>query len=521
MFNLNYQRMKKTILTLSVFIMSFGFLVAQTSQVSVSWSDEMKKSRYHDFANVLGEDSEGLFIVNENTLSEISAGENTAIIEKYDYKMNQIFSKELIVRFHDNEAAYYRSMKLGGKFYLFTTFWDKKEKIKYFLANTITDKGELTGEPKVIFEMAEQGRGAPWIGFSRSFDSTKVLLYTDLKEKKDEEESYYFKALDKDLNMIWENKVSLPYTSKNFEIDMFSIDNNANINIVGKVKKERGEREKGTPVYFYTLVSYFYTTKEIKEFKPDLGDSYVSSISITPDMEGNLIATGFFSENSENSVRGVFYMKISPSTKTILTQKSKAFDPEFLSLFFSEKKAEKGGELYNFKIDHLSVDQDGNTTVAAEQYYVQVYTSTNSSGSTSTRYVYNYNHIIVIKFSKEGEVLWWNKIPKLQRGGNATYFSYLYAIKNNTVYVMYNEHKKNIENLDPKKMAYLGNPKDAITVLVSLDKDGKLSKLPMFESKEDDGTTIFQPTTARYLSKSEYLVLSIRGKTYKLGKINF
>lgn len=513
--------MKKIILSILFVGMIVSYVRAQTDQVRMDWSAEMEKSKYIDFADVLGKDAQGFYIVNSNALSSISAGKNTAVIEKYDYSMKQLFSKDLIVKFHNNEVAYHEAAKLGNNFYLFTTFWDNKEKVQYFLSNTISKDGEITGEPKVIMEMPEQGRGAPVIHSRISFDSTKILLYTDLKEKKDEPESYFFKALDQNLNPIWENTISLPYDSKSFDIERYVIDTKGNLHILGKVKKDKKERERGEPAYYYTLLSYFYATKEIKEFKPDIGDAFTSGIGIKPDKDGNIIATGFYSEKSAYSLRGAFYMKINTSTKTVITQKVKDFDNDFLSLFLSERKISKGGELYNYSIDHIETDKDGNTVIVAEQYYVETYTSTNSSGYTSTRYVYNYNHVLVVKFSPQGDVLWWAKIPKRQRSGNATYFSYMYAMKNNNIYVMYNEHKKNLENMDPLKMVTLANPKDAVTVLVAIDAAGKISKVPMFEAKDQDGATIFKPTTAKHLSDSEYLVLSIRGKKYKLGKVTF
>lgn len=512
--------MKKVIFSLLVGIL-YGNLMAQTDQVKIAWTNEMEKSRYLNFSNVLGKDKEGFYIVNENTLSSISAGKQTAIIEKYDNQMRQIFSKDLIVKYHDNEAAYYSARKLGNTFYLFTTFWDNKEKIQYFLSNVISPSGEISGEPKNIFEIPEQGRGAPTISMGVSFDSTKIMLYTDLRDKKDEPESYYFKAMDQNLNLIWENTITLPYDSKKFEIQRYIIDNNANLHILGKVKRDRKEREKGEPGFYYTLFSYFYASKEMKEFTPDLGDSYASGIGIKPDKDGNIIATGFYSEKSENALRGVFYMEINPAGKSVLVQKVKDFDQDFLSLFYSEKKAAKGEELYSYSIDHIEIDKDGNTVIVAEQYYVQTYTSTNSSGYTTTRYVYNYNHILVVKFSPQGEVLWWAKVPKRQRGGDQTYFSYMYAMKDNTIYILYNEHKKNLENMDPKDMYTLGNPKDAITSMFAIDEAGKLTKVPMFEARDEEGNTIFKPMSSRYLSESESLVLSTRGKKYKIGKIQF
>ncbi|HSZ26453.1 MAG TPA: hypothetical protein VK766_12060 [Cytophagaceae bacterium] len=513
--------MKKIYCSLVVLFLFIEYTSAQSNQVSIAWSQEMEKNKFMDFADVLGRDPDGFYIVNENILSTISAGKNTAIIEKYDNSLNQIFSKPLIVKYHNNEVAYHTSFQVGRQFYMFTTFWDNKERVKYFLANPISRDGETMVEPKNLFEIEAQGIGAPNISCRFSFDSTKVLLFTDMKDKRNEEESYYFKALDQNLNPIWENRVSLPYSSRNFEIEKYLVDNNANVHILGRVKKDRKDRESGEPAHYYTLISYFYATKEIKEYRPDIGDAYASGIGIKPDKEGNIIVTGFYSEKSEYSLRGVFYMKIEAQSKNIATQKIKAFDQDFLAQFVSEKKASKGAELYNFSIDHIEIDNEGNAIIIAEQYYVETYTYVTSSGYTTTRYVYNYNHILSIKFSPQGDVIWWAKIPKLQRGSSATYFSYMYAFKDNKMYILYNDNKKNVDNLDPKKLATLANPKDAITVLVSIDDSGKITKIPMFEARDEDGATIFKPTTAMYLSESEYLVLSTRRKQYKLGKITF
>jgi len=126
-----------------------------------------------------------------------------------------------------------------------------------------------------------------------------------------------------------------------------------------------------------------------------------------------------------------------------------------------------------------------------------------------------------VKFDPQGEVLWWNKIPKLQRASNPDYFSYMYAMKGGRIYVLYNDHVKNIDEVDPTKLFSLANAKDAITVLVSIDENGKLYKESMFEAKDDGGATIFKPSTAQYLSPSEYLVLSTRGKLFKIGKVSF
>ncbi len=515
--------MRKIILLLQIaMVLASTYVVAQTDQVKITWSPDMVKEKYIEFADVLGKDNEGFFIVHENQLSVMSAGKNTGVIEKYDSQLNLIFRKELIVKFHDNEVEYFSAKKMGDKFYLFSRFWDNKERVRYFLASEISKNGEIIGEPKELISMDESvaGRGNN-IGMAFSFDSTKVLLYSDIKEKGSEAENYFFKTFDVNLNPIWESMITLNYSSKLFAIQKYVVDNEANIHILGRVTVERKDREKGDPSFFYTMLSYFHASKDMKEFIPDVGDAYTSGIGIKPDRNGNIIATGFYSEKSANSLKGVFLMKINIASKAVVVQKVKAFDVEFLSLFLRENQANKGKELYSYVIDYIYLDQNDDIIVMAEQYYVQVYTTTNSSGYTTTRYIYNYNHIISVKFSAAGDVLWWAKIPKLQRSGNSTYFSYMFAVKNNNVYVLYNEHKKNIESLDPKKMATLANPKDAITVLVAIDNKGNVEKIPMFEAKDDEGNTIFKPTTAKYLSPSENLALSIRGKKFKLGRISF
>ncbi|MCB9262793.1 MAG: hypothetical protein H6607_10500 [Flavobacteriales bacterium] len=303
-----------------------------------------------------------------------------------------------------------------------------------------------------------------------SQDSSKILVYanTPYKRAKDANDEVSVVVLTKDFDLIWEKNITLPYEEKDFLIMNYNLDNNGNIQILGRLKKERSERKKKTQNYTFHFISYTDEGKSREEHELKLKENFISSIDYTVKEDGNLLCAGLYSKTAENRASGVFYLELEQGTLDVVSENVEEFGLDFFTEGLSEraaekleKKAAKGKEIefYEFEIRDLLPNSMGGLTMVAEQYYVYTTTTTttNSNGTTTTRTVthYIYNDILVVEFDETGEVVWKQKIHKYQHTtDDGGYYSGFNLVKNGeTLHFFFVTPLSNTEDIElPEEM---------------------------------------------------------------------
>ena len=284
---------------------------------------------------------------------------------------------------------------------------------------------------------------------------------------------------------------------------------------------KKNDKKKSVAAYNITLFHFTKDDEKPREYRLQLGDSFIRGASLTTDKGDNLKCAGFYSNTKSGSLQGVFYLNLA-SDGAITASNKKEFTVADLKKF-GEKNTDKDrtgdmGLEDSFKFSDFLVRDDGSAVVVAEENYVIVHTSYNGR-TYSTTYEYNSRDIIVFSINTKGEIERVSAIPKYQVGINTDYFiSYVSLLHGNDVVFFYNEDEDNMDkpvsNPKPKRV---NNFKECIAVMTTLNPDGKLVRKRLFEAK--DVESLFVPKDSSPFDKNKLFFVSIKPKLF--SKSNF
>lgn len=517
--------MKKGIILILIMVV-FGLNLFSQNNTKATWGPTYKMPSKLG-TRIVCEDATGFYIIRSQRRA--SKG---IILDKFDKKMNQKYSEELIIPKKDkNEMLFEDVVYINKQLVLLVSYFDRKNKKNYYFAYPIDDKGKVGSKFKLLDEnTTEKSRDGANYDFVMSKDTTKMLLYYNPPFDKKADEKFHYKVFDQSFNLIWEKEVELPYKDKLVAINDYIIDNDANVFMLLTISPDRKKGEKETKVEQakkFMVLSYKHKTNKFDQYEVKLKNKWIESIDYDYNPSLNqLVLGGFYSDDFKiGTVNGIFYMKLDINSGEVKVSSMKPFDKDFMTDMVGEKKAEKGKGIGNFVVRQFFAKKDGGAYIVAEQYYVVVHTYTNpKTGATTTTYTYYYNDIIVASINPKGEIDWLKKITKKSADKSGGYYL-SYAISHNKekddLNIVFNDNPKNIElyKKNPNKLAMVGNVKKAVATWVSINRDGNIKRLPLFTAKELD-KIILQPRV-NLRSENDITVYGIRGKEYKFGKISF
>lgn len=226
--------------------------------------------------------------------------------------------------------------------------------------------------------------------------------------------------------------------------------------------------------------------------------------------------------------------------------KKSEFSNEFFKDLYSERyinrMSGKGKEILvpaPYAMDNIVLHSDGTMTILSEYYLVTV-TDNGKGGRTTTT---NYGNIIYYKLSADGDIVASDVVKKNQVssttsislgvGGSLSmfvsfetkdqrkkYWSYAVAVNDGVVYLVFNDHRKNMENEDGEISASLMMPSKGLPYLVTINPDGTFTKKAMADASDDE--TYCVPQITYQLDVDSFIIWGVRRKENKFGvaKIN-
>jgi hypothetical protein len=223
------------------------------------------------------------------------------------------------------------------------------------------------------------------------------------------------------------------------------VDDNGHVYNIGKEYFD-GKRERKDDKANYSFVLHKVTQDDILSQKIPLeSNEYIQSLAMTFNAN-HLRLIGYYSEKNAFGIKGVSQFKVNENDLSILDKKKAALPLEVYKDIYGDVNAgfNKGRELTNFDLDHILVDEESNTYLVAEEFYItQVYIPGGVNGMGTYTYTFHYDDILITKFSATGELLWGRSIFK-----RANEPSYNVFLKDNQLHVLLNSGKNLIEKND-------------------------------------------------------------------------
>jgi len=518
-----------------VFLLISVFTIAQiqkTDKASVYWGEDLKFKRGEEITNFIGV-YEGKYYMLKRDLRK-----GTDVVLRFSKDMQ--LEKEAIIdlRTKDRRRMLLESVSLlKGKVVILASYVDKKAKKNKLLVKTLNPKTLQGNKWEVVEEFAfEKNRRSGMFGLVLSQDESKLLVYSSKPYEKKGFEKFGFTVFDADMKQLWKKDIQLPYSDAFFEIHNYEVSNQGDAYIIGREYKEsRKERERGKPNYTTHVLGYTSQGNEERDYDLNLGDKFITDVTIRAEDNGNLICAGLYSDKSSRSIKGTFFMKINAQTKKVESSSMKAFPEEFIMQGWSDrsvKKAKKAKEkknkaieMYEYDLRDLVLREDGGAVLLAEQYYVNVTTTTVSDGNGGTRtvttYHYHYNDVIVVNISPKGEIDWLTKVEKNQYSvnDNGFYSSYALHVNEDKLHLVYNETARKYYTKEEFKQLSKEEKKAYFTILSTVNSDGKVEKEILLNAKKENTYPV--PKLSKQINEKELFFYTKKRKMRKLAIVEF
>jgi hypothetical protein len=481
-------------LKLVVFLLTFS---AYSQNIELKWAEKIKTK---DQVSVLGGR-------NGNYYTSHRDNDKNLVCRSYDKDLN--LKNEQIVDFNldSKKYTYSGAYFLKNKIVHFVEDNVRKED-KNYLYGAVTDLKLKTDDKTFVLDEADEDAAA--FGSRRiSPDSTKIVVYNEMKGKRKDPSTLNFKVYDTSFKDILLNKsAQLPIKAKDFSTENIGVDNLGNVFVLAKVFKEKKEREKDQSLFYYKLI-VFNEEDAPKEFDFDYPNKDIESIDIIPGENNTLICTGFlkilnksfFGSGKKSLISDEMFTSII-DCKTLTLKSANKYELEGLY----PEKPKKSEDYVPYKVRNIFYRKDGGSVVVAEQYKLVVVTHHSQHG-TSTSYRYYYCDIATININNKSEVESVSKMPKYQlNAGNPSIISTHF---DGTTYVVYEDLEKNADAENDKetkrstKSMFSSSSKNAL-FLLSIAPSGEMKKEIIYSYKESE----IRPRvlSSRVVSKNEIML---------------
>lgn len=524
--------MKKLFFLLVFFSINL-FVNAQAPDIVVDWGPVMKAKEV-DFDRIVGTYDGNFYTFGTPTHTGMFRTVS-ALLSKREYNVSCYGMKDHRLKYKKvmedfeykgKNAVFQKAMITPkGEVVMYFVAFNGKDDKKYLITRTMDADGRFS-KPEVLTTIDTKRRSEGDFQIQTSKDSTLLMIYIDPPYERKEDEKFEVLVMDRDHKLLWEKSVVLPYTDKYFSVKDVTITNKGDIFVLGfsEPDKKKGEkRKRKASNEDWKLYRLAQGEESITEYDLDLDDQFVKSASIASDFgDGKMAIAGFYTDDRRGGVGGSFFYTIDQQSLEPVTTSLQEFDKTFLANFMSERRAEKGKDLYNFRFRDFIRRSDGGAIVVAEQYYVVVTTTTSANGVTTTNYTYHYNDLIVLNINPDGNIEWASHVPKQQVSSNdgGYYSSYLLIVEKERLHFIYNDHRKNADRLARgKKIKTMGNVRKAMAVISTVEADGSVVYDQLFRNKDFDAVLV--PKKSHQAERTEVLMVGEKGSKCRFGTLKF
>ncbi len=434
------------------------------------------------------------------------------------------------------KMSYYSAMANEAGFHLFTEGFSKKLKKKFLIVQTIDQYGNVS-EPK---ELASMDCKYLW---SREFimrwsdDHKKILVYADIEDEQDEDKDAEVHipqiwVYNQDFEEHWTVVASAGLEGQNgFHATGLSINDEGQVLLLGYQLNIRMHEGKIQAVNQYALLRHNEDSKsEIITVPSDTNAVQHMAMDINPDGDATLI--GFISKIDETTILGSVVLTVSPENMTILSNHWQNFDSTFLNQFpvayerevtryevdgvvgYTQGSLKKMNSFWVKDIVHW---EDGGFTAIAERTYF-AYNGYGAYGYPS----FNLDELVVMEFTKNGELKWIRKVPKFQRTieKSSVWGSFFVQQEDEAIHIVYNDHADNPALLRSGEMIEVfGGPLLRFTsavVKTSISRQGEMQYEMLYDQAEKN--TLVNPNSIFQISPKENLGIFV---TPGAGQLQF
>lgn len=521
-------------------LLFLGF-TSQAQELNIDWGSEFDSKS--EIQKILGF-SDGTMVAysikGKKRFLETYAEGDMKLLNTADYILPKIGGKT---------SGMLNVTLIGNEINMLLYVYTKKTRSFKLYVQTLDLKGKEKQSPKEIYDSGEADAKIKDARVDVVFspDNTKAVVYFDRSDR----ERLNFMSdnlvidLTENMNVISSSQLEFEIRAEKREKinhrAYHSVENDGSFSLI----REKLERKMlkildfGLEVGRYTSAGELIGETEIKKE----GMIFMAPTMVVTDGKAKMV--GYYMNNENGSAfvsgySGLFVADFS-SEMEIENIQTNQFTYEFMKNLYGEKRVErmeeKGKEIRvpsQYTMNDIFVHSDGSMTVLSE--YFQVVATTDRGQTTTTT---TYGSILYFKLDSEGTLGACNAIKKLQQSATTTigigiggpglsmfasielpdkkmkYWSYAASMKDDNIFLVFNDHFKNQDDGEDDLKRALVNPKKGVPYLATIDANGEFEKKAMVDS--GDSETYLVPQVTYAMEESQFVIWGIWKKSNKFG----
>jgi hypothetical protein len=477
-------------------VMSLFFTVDGWSQNIVARLDLDRRDPEPHFLEYVAADGGIVTLGNQSRKSS-----RYLAITKYDDQFDRSWTKQVLQQNGHSDVDLMAVM--GENIYVFISEYFPRDRTIRTTYSHFDLEGNAIETRKQIAELSNEKEHRVDLKYVRSINKKKLLCYKNLDEGTKSETILYYLFDAKSSDLVT-GKIQIPYPDDKFQVRKIMVSNAGKIYVLGKYFKVN--KVKAPDDFGFKIYQYEPGASEGREVTIDLGDLYITDLTMKIDRDENLFLAGFFSHQSTDEIIGTCFFRINSQLQEEV-RSSQRFSDDFLNNFLRDKQIERGRELQNFYLDNIILRSDGGVLLIAEKFYTTFNSYIDIYGYWVDQKIFHYDEIIVNSVSSTGDLEWSAVVPKRQQSERRDHLSYLDVVSGTNLYLVY--------GYQPRK--------EPRTLYVnSVDFDGKVDeRKPLLPNSGFDDS--FFPRYSEQISNTEALVVyeQERDKIFSIVKVEF
>ena len=462
---------------------------SDAQKTKVKWGAKVSDEKETKF-NIIGVDDNSVYILRFQHDKRNYSIPYFVILDKKTMEVSS--SKEMQVPVpEEGDARIHNVYYLKDHFILMISVTNSKTKKDIAIAYHMSKKGEIDSNYKIVLETTAPERGLYLdYNFMLTPDSSKFLAVVE------SDDIYLAASFDPALNGLWTGSFNGKTVSNTKYVHTlrYATDMNNDLFILAKASS------KGAVSNQQENKLFVYKHQEKKAYSYDLQppgkDIAYENGDILCDVNGGVRVVSFYGEK-DTDAKG--YLLSSYADGKVKTTAS-LFSPRFYAAFMSDSKSEKATKEDFLQIDYVVMNKDQSFEVVMHKYAPRVFVAA-----------------VVTKFDKDFKEAWSAPLP-VYYWYDGDYYTYTPMLTDHEICFLHNDHKKNMDTVDPRESTGLTGMADAVSVLTRVDlQTGKVTKQKLFEANEL-GTHVM-PRKCYQADEHEMYLFAKRGSNVNFGKL--
>ena len=500
----------------------------------LTWGKTLTSNTKVYMPNIFGEDEDFIYV--------ISYERGDIAIEKFDKKTwEKSYSKVIEAKseeiyagggFQDKNAKVLEQVTLlSDQFLVFSSNFNN-ETNTYSLYTSIYDAktGEKTQDNKKLYEVKVEKlkRRGKWSFISSKNRKYMLINHFAYHKKKRMYETHNL-IIDENLEILTDKKETESRDENTYTIYNYMVDNE------GAFYYAKRYSAAETYVVSYDANKDYEKWEEKIDLENLKTNHRLSNITFGVNEKNDIIITGFYEFLNKKAskyqiypgdLKGCFFMKIDGTSKELVVNNIGEFNEDFLKSFQTKKQKKKNEiptVLNRYASTQISTKTDGGCIFIGEHQF---------SKEVQNGMMFYFRDFVVTNLAANGDIIWSKRMMKNQvypvfmlksinkAVVHAQYFSYVAGLGKEKLFVMYNDHEKNIGKPLHEPYDFI-KFKEGVPVMATIDlKDGNIEYNVI---EELNGEKIhFMPLQFYQANQGSNMVLFGQGKkNYKFGVLSF